>query len=265
MLQGKRRRVASSFRSHGNNVEQRTLPKLAEYLDSQDLVGIKQEQTSTKKSTMPISSPTTHMQPASPPVSLLNTLPEFMALSALQTALQGATITSVWMNLAAGYMIQAAAEQYLVYGSKRPEMLQEAFAWGFDANCTAEDGSDEWLVNAMFFGEDEVLSGWERIRDEHMNAVGLAGIPGCSHTDAVPFQLIPPEGMDLRKHLETLLDGELSTQIFEDYMFSFLGGLHYSQPRPLLLQVESGNIDGLSRKQGRAFKRAVGLLKFDDA
>jgi hypothetical protein len=30
----------------------------------------------------------------------------------------------------------------------------EAFAWGFDAELVAEEGTDEWETNAMFWDED---------------------------------------------------------------------------------------------------------------
>ena len=107
-----------------------------------------------------------------PSVSLLDSLPAFMALSAVaQSSKDQTTITDTWMRLAAGYMAQAIIEQYLVYGSTRHEVLQEAFAWGFDPECSAEEGSDEWQINALFWGEDDVVSGWEELRNAHMQAV----------------------------------------------------------------------------------------------
>ena len=107
-------------------------------------------------------------------LSLLDTLPEFIALSAAQNALQESTITDVWMKLAARYMAQAVLEQYLIFGAQGPTALQEAFAWGLDSNSDTKTGSDEWKINAMFWGgEDEELSGWNEIRDEHKNAVGV--------------------------------------------------------------------------------------------
>ena len=108
-----------------------------------------------------------------PAVSLLDTIPFFMALSAAQMSMQEGTITDTWMRLAAGYMAQAVAEQYLVYGSQRQETLQEAFSWGFDPECSAEEGTDEFQINAMFWGMDAVVDGWDRIRDEHLHAVSL--------------------------------------------------------------------------------------------
>lgn len=108
-----------------------------------------------------------------PLVSLLDTLPAFMALSAAENAMQESRITDMWMRLAAGYMAQAVAEQYLDYGSKQQDVLQEAFAWGFDVETTAEEGSDDWIINAMFWGEHDEVAGWEEIRNEHMRAVRI--------------------------------------------------------------------------------------------
>ena len=115
-----------------------------------------------------------------PAVSLLDTIPLFMALSALQMSMQEGTITDTWMRLAAGYMAQAVAEQYLVYGSQRQEMLQEAFSWGFDPECCAEEGTDEFQINAMFWGIDAVVDGWDQIRDAHVHAVSLKSNLSCA-------------------------------------------------------------------------------------
>ena len=112
-------------------------------------------------------------------ISLLDTLPSFIALSAAHISSQDeASITEIWMRLAAGYMAQAAAEQYLIYKSQRPDVLHEVFAWGFDDNSPAPEGTDEFTINAMFFDEEEegANSTWEHIRDEHMRAVFVAHI-----------------------------------------------------------------------------------------
>jgi len=106
--------------------------------------------------------------------SLLDTLPGFMALSAAQISMHSSrTVTRMWMSLAARYMTQSALEQYLVYGEKGSEALMEAFAWGFDAELVAEEGTDEWETNAMFWDEDAELEGWEDIRNAHLRAVSL--------------------------------------------------------------------------------------------
>lgn len=109
-------------------------------------------------------------------MTLLETLPLFLALSAAQNALQESTITDLWMRLAAGYMAQAFAAEVLVHGSDRHGLLEEVFRWGFDPDCDAEEGSDAWLINDMFDADYEVLSMWEEIKEQHMHAV-----IACSH------------------------------------------------------------------------------------
>jgi hypothetical protein len=52
----------------------------------------------------------------------------------------------------------------------------------------------------------------------------------------------------------------LSITKFEESVMSFLGGLLDSQPRPLLAQLESGKIDGLSRKETRALQKRIGIV-----
>ena len=72
-------------------------------------------------------------------------------------------------------MASAALEQYLIYGASGVEPLTEAFAYGFDDRCNAEDGSDELAIAAMFWGrEEKELEGWEEIRLEHLDAVSFA-------------------------------------------------------------------------------------------
>lgn len=111
----------------------------------------------------------------SPPTTesrnLQKTLPMFLALSAVQNAIQESTITELWMRLAAGYMAQAYAEQVLSCPDNRPGLLEEMFHWHFDPDCSASEGSDEWLINRMFDAEHQVVKLWADIKGEHMRAV----------------------------------------------------------------------------------------------
>lgn len=112
--------------------------------------------------------------------SLLDTLPDFMAISAAQIMLQATNVTDVWMRLAAGYMSHAVVEQILVYRVPGLEVLRQAFAWGFDEHSNAGEGSDELQINAMFLGEDGVVEGWDDIRDAHIRAVSSRERPNQS-------------------------------------------------------------------------------------
>lgn len=106
-------------------------------------------------------------------LSLLDTLPHFMALSAAQLMLQGSHITDVWMKLAAAYMTHAVMEHHFAHGEHDISVVQRAFAWGFDEQSISEERSDECQINAMFFDEDldKQVEGWEKTRDDHINAV----------------------------------------------------------------------------------------------
>ncbi|KAL8798517.1 MAG: hypothetical protein Q9182_006606 [Xanthomendoza sp. 2 TL-2023] len=103
-------------------------------------------------------------------MSLQGTLPLFLALSAVQNALQESTITELWMRLAAGYMAQSYVEQVLVYNNDHPGLLEGSFRWGYEPNCGAEENSDEWYINKMFGADENVVHLWEEIKEEHMQA-----------------------------------------------------------------------------------------------
>ncbi len=186
---------------------------------------------------------TTKSSEPTPRVSLLDTLPVFMALSAAHLSLQDHKITLIWMRLAAGYMAQAVAEQYLNYNSPRPEVLYEAFHFGFDPESDAQEGTDEWHVNKMFLGEDGVVEEWENIRQEHMRA------------------LMQTQGVSLQEHLEhlkALVDNELPLSELEDQVVVFLEKLLAVHPKPLLAQLAAGKLDGLSERETGALKRQLG-------
>ena len=72
-------------------------------------------------------------------------------------------------------------------------------------------------------------------------------------------QLIPPVGGDLQVHLETLMTHELSIVEFEQRLIDFLDKMLLGQSKPLLLQMESGKIDGLSRKEMKELFEAIGI------
>ena len=168
-LRHQRQEQANCFRLGNNEFPAFTFPDFSEHLLSSHHKNNRRGLIA-HGSTAGNRSSTTHdlFQPA---ISLLDTIPFFMALSAAQISMQEGTITDTWMRLAAGYMAQAVAEQYLVYDAQREGTFQEAFSWGFDPECSAEEGTDDFQINAMFWGMDAVVDGWDKIRDEHVQAV----------------------------------------------------------------------------------------------
>ncbi len=49
---------------------------------------------------------------------------------------------------------------------------------------------------------------------------------------------------------------------FENGNIVFLNALHCCLPRPVLIQLELGQLDGLSTEQTQALKRKVGITKW---
>lgn len=79
-------------------------------------------------------------------------------------------------------------------------------------------------------------------------------------TSAHTSQLVPPAGTDLHTHLRSLIQNELSVPKFEECMIAFLDGLLRDQSTPILVQVEMGQVDGLSREEARVLQQAIGII-----
>lgn len=196
------------------------------------------------------------------PMSLEQTLPLFLALSAVQNELQGSTITEIWMMLAAGYMAQSYIEQVVVYQNKRPGLLEEAFHWGYDEDCRAEGASEQWQINDMFGADEGSVRLWKTIREEHVQAVRASSklLSGFQLILDTWFQLCPPDKTSLVDHLEDMASGALSVVTFKEKVSEFLAGLLSAYQPPLLIQLERGEVDGLSRKATKALKIRSGFI-----
>ncbi|PWW80650.1 hypothetical protein C7212DRAFT_341340 [Tuber magnatum] len=85
-------------------------------------------------------------------VSLRDGLREFMILSGWTCAFND-EISTLWMETATNYMVQAVLEAYRCEGAKGINALNECFSWGPTAN--GQDGldDDETVVNEMFGGD----------------------------------------------------------------------------------------------------------------
>ncbi|KAL9031096.1 MAG: hypothetical protein Q9196_000859, partial [Gyalolechia fulgens] len=182
--------------------------------------------------------------PVGPPgqIHLRETLPLFLALSAAQNSLQESTITELWMRLAAGYMAHAYAEQVLLLKETRSGLLEDIFHWRFDPSRAIEESSDEWMINEMLDAGDSIIKLWEDIKSEHIRA------------------LRPPTGISLTAHLEAMVSGGLSISSFKEKVSEFLSGLLSAHPAPLLTQLESGKIDGLSPTSTAVLKKRAGFV-----
>jgi hypothetical protein len=108
--------------------------------------------------------------------SLADLVPMFVALSAARSELQGSgstNITRQWMELAGEFMLQAALEQCLVYGTHSSSKLREIFSWGWRPSPEQVIWQDEPRVNHMFCeeGRQQEVEGWAEIRREFVGMV----------------------------------------------------------------------------------------------
>jgi hypothetical protein len=116
--------------------------------------------------------------------SLADLVPMFVALSAARSELQGegsTNITRQWMELAGEFMLQAALEQYLVYGTHSTSKLREIFSWGWRPSPEQVIWEDAPRVNHMFCeeGRQQEVEGWAEIRREYVGMVNHCSTDSC--------------------------------------------------------------------------------------
>jgi hypothetical protein len=103
-----------------------------------------------------------------PPLIELQSL--FFKLSTYRGVLRNDSgLKTDWMNLAGQFMLQSAIEQLLIYNTKDPEVLKEAFSWSWKEDKNV----DEMLADQ---GEKEIAE-WEHIRNCWAAAVRLRSAP----------------------------------------------------------------------------------------
>lgn len=194
-------------------------------------------------------------------ISLLDLIPLFMQVSAARNAMSVSNLSETWMELACELMLQACLEQYLVCGAHGSDAIDEAFAWGYkDSERVTEDGSfaeDPNEIEVMFEDEDyeaEVAS-WPRWKSQYLTLLFPPSSPG-----SVPEEdaKVANNGIGLTSFLEIIasthrIDG------FETSFLTFLLALHDSIPKPVLVQLEDGQLEGMSKLETQTFLATCGV------
>lgn len=185
--------------------------------------------------------------PACP--SLHDLLPPFMRLTAARcTAGDDWVVAPKWQTLAGEWMLQAAVEGYLAGGASGPGLLEEAFAYGCPG--LRRDGGDEEdegveVLRALFCREEEPrvqIQEWRTTRRDFIDY--LLPEPGSS-TSFV-------EAMEIASR-------DYPVAGFERNVLGFLTALHSEMPKPDLVQVEEGCIEGVSPEESREMLARMGL------
>ncbi|KAK0928554.1 hypothetical protein LTR29_017377 [Friedmanniomyces endolithicus] len=205
-------------------------------------------------------------------VAYLDLLPLFVQVSAARNAMMDPSgLTDAWMRMAAEFMLQAVLEQYLVFGSRGAEVIEEAFAWGLraaDGQRMEVDGEEVDEVNDMFTDavyETEVEE-WADIKKAYLAEL----LPPADEKQAKSSKdtpLIPSSddgssvtspAFDFVPRLEKAAE-KYPIAAFETHVLGFLEALAQSIPEPVLVQLEKGQLDGMSKESTQEFLGNCGL------
>lgn len=196
-------------------------------------------------------------------LSLLDLLPLFMQASALRNAMSASNLTDRWMDLACDFMLQACLEQYLVFGAKGVSPAKDSFDWGYDVNMDVDlevtsSGEQANELNAMFEDEDYAVEveGWASRKAECISQVLLAGDRVRPSTPTGDTEN-STAATDLVSRLESIAEAHPIAE-FEMSLLSFLNALSRSIADPVLVQLESGKLDGMTEVETKDFLASCG-------
>lgn len=178
-------------------------------------------------------------------VSLLDVLSLFMEVLAARNAMSASNLSERGMHLASELMLQACLEQYLIVGAEGSDVVDLAFSWGYNSSAS-DDKQSSSEVNDMFEDEEyaEEVKGWSAIKQSYLEL------------------LVPREGYngstDLASHLHPITTN-YPISPFEQSILEFLQALCNSISKPVLLQLECGNLDGMTEQETQDFLAGCGV------
>lgn len=189
-------------------------------------------------------------------ISLLDILPLFVELSAASDNLHGGGLTPRWMQLACEFMLQASLEQYLVFGTRGAETLDEAFAWGYDENSLVRNtssGEHSAQINDMFEDDDYAMEveGWDALKNEYIQELMGHGPSDAKSSGG-------PDELDFASHMEGVAAMH-PIDSFEASVAKFLRALSASVAEPVLAQLKRGHLDGMTKEETKAFLMQCGV------
>jgi hypothetical protein len=201
-------------------------------------------------------------------IPLLELLPRFLDLSADMAANLGQDVTKQWMELAAEFMLQSAWEKHVYLDAdSNEEPLKVAFGWGrwegeeelenalISADSSAEVKAAEVRVNAMFSTSEESpeedarqeIPEWSKIKPEYLSAFGIPPDGSGGGKEAQRVQV---------KQLRKIAD-RFPIKVFDGKIVDYLEGLWKLGRKPLLVEIEEGKMEGLTKEQFGEFMKNV--------
>ncbi|KAK6443734.1 hypothetical protein LTR95_000561 [Oleoguttula sp. CCFEE 5521] len=177
-------------------------------------------------------------------LALLDLLPLFMEVSAMRNRISESTLTLQWMELAGSFILQACLEMYCIRGASGSDAIDEAFAWGFRTDTsTATDDVRE--VDDMFESDHDEgeVQGWAEIKQRYL--------------DELTTRSSDPS-VSLVTHFENLA-AKHPVAALHRKLLHFLNALNASMSPPVLAQLETGTLEGLTSEQTAEFIEDCGL------
>lgn len=189
-------------------------------------------------------------------VSLLDIFPLFMRISAACHGMFSCPPTETWMRLAAAWILQACLEQYLVFGASGSDALDEAFAWG-SKESEEEDQEDEDMPDAAAQptenkrGEDPFCLDMDHEDIELWTSIKNRALETILSAEKQYWK-------DVASHLAAVWDKHPLAKT-EQEIVGFLKSLAECIPEPVLVQLQRGQLQGLSREETKAFIKDCGV------
>ncbi|EME77826.1 uncharacterized protein MYCFIDRAFT_79086 [Pseudocercospora fijiensis CIRAD86] len=182
-------------------------------------------------------------------VTLLDVLPLFMQVSArCHNIFDRNNFTPQWMQLAADWMMHACLEQYLICGQEGSDAIDEAFAWGFHERDMIADETNIRVSDDPFDSEHDELDvqRWESIRRHALAKL----FPAVDKNEQRDCCLVWHLGAVNVTNPVASLHANIN---------KFLRDLAEAIEKPVLAQLETGQLDGMSKEETRNFLRECGL------
>lgn len=193
---------------------------------------------------------------AHPMLSSISSL--FFTISAKVASCIDQGISEQWMELAAQFMLQAALEPCLLPGSRAngENLLALSFAWGWipprfwdDVDSSDEISIEaEMMINNMFADDDGTRPRenqvWQRMKLKYMSLFS-------SPQPRDPFDIHA-----LSTQLEKIAN-EYPIQEFEKKVVAFSKGMWEFCRKPLLAQIEGGEVEGMTKPEFEDFKKRI--------
>ncbi|KAM3421902.1 hypothetical protein BST61_g2279 [Cercospora zeina] len=181
-------------------------------------------------------------------VTLLDLLPLFMRVSAACHTMFECPPTEKWMRLAAEWTVQACLEQYLIFGASGSDAIDEAFAWGprqrRDVSTEGDEEQEDKTQDPFCVGlDDEDTELWYTIRSRALDTI---------------LSSEKQYWKDVASHLAAVWDKSSPAQM-EKEITEFLGSLAECIPQPVLVQLQGGQLQGMTKLETQLFIRSCGV------